>query len=541
MPLAGLPRRWSRALDRAAERSANAGGSASRRPGFGGLLAGGMAIVWLLYLLGPIHQAWVHGHHLRAVLAGVCVVGYGTLIATTLAAYRGPDWEDGVDPPAPGRGAWIRLAAMTVLFAAVLALLGSAAVPSVLYLAVVAILVLPLRQSGIIAGLVAVLAAGLALVPGWRLGGGTIFLALVPPVIWLGREVGTRGRRLRELTRRQQAELAIVAERNRVARDVHDILGHSLTVITVKSELAQRLLDIDPERARVELADVERLAREALAGVRDTVGGLREVSLAGELANARTALHAAGIAADLPDTDVPGDRGVVLGWVLREAVTNVVRHSRARHCYVRVTPSAIDIVDDGQGLAVGARFGSGLSGLRERVCAAGGAFTLTTPPGGGLRLAVSFEDGGSSAREDRCAAGHDATHSGGTRENGGAAGGTIVPSPAAGTGAVVAGDEARRSAVTRAQQAVAGADDVDATAGRAQQAVAGAEDVDATAGRAQQAVAGAEDVDATAGRAQEAVAGAEDVDATAGRAEKGVAGDDGVRRARTSEERTDAG
>ncbi|WP_231386917.1 sensor histidine kinase [Nocardia sp. BMG111209] len=391
-PTSGLPRRLSRALDRAAARSANAGGPAARRPGFGGMLAGGMAIVWLLYLIGPIQQAWVHGHVLRAILACACVIGYGTLIATTLSAYRGPDWEDGFDPPAPGRGAWIRLAAMAVLFAAESVLLGAAAVPSVLYLAVVAIFVLPLRQSGIVAGLVAVLVIVFALIPGWRFGGASVVLALIPPVIWLGREIGTRGRRLRELTRRQQAELAIVAERNRVARDVHDILGHSLTVITVKSELAQRLLDIDPERARTELADVERLAREALAGVRETVGGLREVSLAGELANARTALHAAGITADLPDIDVPGDRGIVLGWVLREAVTNVVRHSRARHCRVRATPSYIEIVDDGKGLDPDASFGSGLRGLRERVRAAGGTFALTTPPDGGLHLAVGFDE-----------------------------------------------------------------------------------------------------------------------------------------------------
>jgi two-component system sensor histidine kinase DesK len=136
---------------------------------------------------------------------------------------------------------------------------------------------------------------------------------------------------------------------------------------------------------------VERLAREALAGVRDTVGGLRELSLPAELGNARTALHAAGIRADLPaGDDLPVEHSVVFGWVLREAVTNVVRHSGARHCAVRVTPSSIEIADDGTGLAADAEFGAGLSGLRERVRSAGGTLVLSANPGGGLRVGVTF-------------------------------------------------------------------------------------------------------------------------------------------------------
>jgi two-component system sensor histidine kinase DesK len=193
---------------------------------------------------------------------------------------------------------------------------------------------------------------------------------------------------LEEVGRRQRAELAIVEERNRVARDVHDILGHSLTVITVKTELAQRLIDVDLERARAEMADIERLAREALAGVRDTVGGLREVSLLGELANARTALAAADVDANLPDGSTLPDtpHAELFGWVLREAVTNVVRHSAARHCAVTVTDTTVEVVDDGRGLPADAASGSGLSGLRERVRAAGGTMTLSSPEGGGLRV-----------------------------------------------------------------------------------------------------------------------------------------------------------
>jgi two-component system sensor histidine kinase DesK len=228
-------------------------------------------------------------------------------------------------------------------------------------------------------------------VPQWHPSFLTYLLAFVPILFWSMREVGIRRRVNVELQRRQRAEMAIVQDRNRVARDVHDILGHSLTVITVKTELALRLIDLDTERAKAEMADVERLAREALAGVRDTVGGLREVSLAGELANVRTALGAAGIEAELPEGDFAG-YPTILGWVLREAVTNVVRHSAASRCTVRVGPSHIEVTDDGTGLRQGAEFGSGLNGLRERVRAEGGALTLAAAPGGGLRVSAEFPE-----------------------------------------------------------------------------------------------------------------------------------------------------
>src|SRR4029077_2617443 len=126
----------------------------------------------------------------------------------------------------------------------------------------------------------------------------------------------------------ENASLAVENERTRFARDLHDILGHSLTVITVKAELANRLLDVDHERARAELADLERLSRDALADVRRAVDGYRELTLPGELSRARTALSAAEIAADLPNStdDVPTDRRELFAWTVREGITNVIRH-----------------------------------------------------------------------------------------------------------------------------------------------------------------------------------------------------------------------
>ncbi|ADP84843.1 sensor histidine kinase [Pseudofrankia inefficax] len=192
---------------------------------------------------------------------------------------------------------------------------------------------------------------------------------------------------------RQEIErLAQEQERLRISRDLHDLLGHALTTITVKAELASRLATRDPERAAAEMAEVAALGREGLADVRATVAGYRSVSLVTELATAREVLSAAGIRAELPAAveDVPVELRELFGWVLREAVTNVVRHSGASSVRVLVTKRSIEIVDDGTGgpagdgepahsrwrpgatTRPGAGGGNGLVGLAERVAAAGG-------------------------------------------------------------------------------------------------------------------------------------------------------------------------
>lgn len=218
-----------------------------------------------------------------------------------------------------------------------------------------------------------------------------------------------------EATRKDLAVAAVAAERDRMARDMHDILGHSLTVVAVKAELAGRLLEADPARAARELADIEDLARGALADVRATVAGYRGVNVVAELAQARGALASAGIAAELPGSvdEVPAAHRELFGWVVREGVTNVVRHSRAAHCRITLTADGVQVDDDGvwrpalavpAGTSGGGRAssggpgdpavphwsgqGTGLDGLAERVRQAGG--TLSTGPSdlGGFRLKV---------------------------------------------------------------------------------------------------------------------------------------------------------
>ncbi|THV23574.1 sensor histidine kinase [Glycomyces paridis] len=184
------------------------------------------------------------------------------------------------------------------------------------------------------------------------------------------------------------AALAVDAERERLARDLHDILGHSLTTITVKAGAARRLLETGRGEARAieEIRDVEALSRSALADVRATVSEYRTVTLAGELAGARAALRAADIDADLPRAvdDVAPALHAVFGYVVREAVTNAIRHSQAATVTIRLGPDWITVTDDGRGGARGA--GTGLRGLAERLAAAGGTLDAGPAPGGGFTV-----------------------------------------------------------------------------------------------------------------------------------------------------------
>ncbi|WP_324276885.1 sensor histidine kinase [Blastococcus brunescens] len=195
-----------------------------------------------------------------------------------------------------------------------------------------------------------------------------------------------------ELTqaREELARSAVAEERMRFARDLHDLLGHSLSLIALKSELAGRLAERDPARARQEMADVEDAARRALAEVREAVSGYRQVSLAQALVEARSALSAAGIGlrAPAPVDPLPGALDAVLGWVVREATTNVLRHSGAHSVAVDLDVSddqvTLAVTDDGRG-GTGPR-GAGLSGLQERVEAIGGRLEAGPADGRGFRL-----------------------------------------------------------------------------------------------------------------------------------------------------------
>lgn len=194
-------------------------------------------------------------------------------------------------------------------------------------------------------------------------------------------------RRLREANT-TIATVSKVAERERIARDMHDVLGHTLSVVVLKAELAGRLLEADPERAGAEIRDVEQLARDALRDVRAAISGYRDRGLQAELANARLAFEAAAIELheDLDTDGLDHDTEQVLAFVLREAVTNVLRHSEASRCTIAIRRSGeaveLSVADNGRGGRL--LEGQGLSGMRERLAAVDGQLELRTA--GGLQL-----------------------------------------------------------------------------------------------------------------------------------------------------------
>lgn len=194
------------------------------------------------------------------------------------------------------------------------------------------------------------------------------------------------------LAHEEVEHLAKVAERERIARDMHDVLGHTLSVIVLKAQLAERLITRDPERASTEIKDLEAIARKALGEVREAIRGYRSEGLLAELERTQRTLDAAGIRFECNSTppQISAARETVLSLVLREAVTNIVRHARAARCKVIFSTAGdyhqLLIEDDGCGGVF--KEGNGLRGMRERIEAMGG--TLTIDSKNGTRLTVNL-------------------------------------------------------------------------------------------------------------------------------------------------------
>ena len=204
------------------------------------------------------------------------------------------------------------------------------------------------------------------------------------------------------LAHEELEHLAKVAERERIARDLHDVLGHTLSLITLKSELARKLVDRDLERAKQEMQDVETASRAALADVREAIRGYRSDGIFAELARARAALETAGVSVECDTDPVPlsAAQESVLALALREAVTNVVRHAEARRCNVILKQSdalcTLEVVDDGRGAA--GPEGNGLRGMRERLEALGGSLRLLSSNGTRLIIDLPLASAASALR-----------------------------------------------------------------------------------------------------------------------------------------------
>lgn len=189
---------------------------------------------------------------------------------------------------------------------------------------------------------------------------------------------------------RLEQENLVIKERDKMARDVHDLIGHSLTLVALKAQVAQRLIDVDPDRAKAELSEIREITAEALEGVRSTVSEARVRSLRVELESVDDALGTSGI-----EVRVTGDQALVparvrdaAAWILREAATNILRHSGATSCLIEVGRDRFIVSDDGPGGDV--TEGSGISGMRKRAHSVGAKVVVSSAAGTGTKVVMTW-------------------------------------------------------------------------------------------------------------------------------------------------------
>lgn len=369
--------------------------------------------IWLLFLFSPLSAYYSQPHGIGAAIGtGVLFLGFAT------AYVLGHAWPS--DQSTTLRNAW-PLALLTVLAVALAAVIGAESFPG-LCIFLASVVGNRFRgKAGLRITLALTAAAAIAVVSIHDYG--ELLYAVLIVFVWWGvfgmRHILRVNTELRD-AREEVADLRVTAERERVARDVHDVLGHSLTVISIKAQVVERLLEPtdeaasrDPrlEKARGEIAEIEALTRNALADVRATVGGIRAPGLASTLGEARAALDTADIALVVvgSSADVE-DRATerLFAWVLREAVTNIIRHSEATECRVRIEPGSITIYDDGRGVPPSEHRcdGNGLRGIAERAHGAGADVDVRqknpgrSRPGTVLRVALRGADSARPATED---------------------------------------------------------------------------------------------------------------------------------------------
>jgi two-component system sensor histidine kinase DesK len=362
--------------------------------------------VWLVYLGPAFKQAAQSGYSdLRAALGLALLIAYILLYLWLMSqTWRGARDAGEVWPAPPTRARYAQFGALIAIAVLCTLVVGIQGGGTLVFLSPVAVAVLPGRYAmlGVLGAVVAVVIAEVAYQDTLGSIAGSAFAAFMAGLITFG------VRRMRivmyqlEIARHDSQALAAAQERVRIARDLHDLLGHSLTVISVKSQLAAKLLERgETDRAAAELREVEAVSRSAMTEVREAVSGYRARSLAAELAAAEATLDGAGIETSVkrPAEQVPADGEEALGFVVREGVTNVLRHSRAAHCTISVrhSPAAVvlELQDDGQGTgrvfsevdpAVDGADGHGLRGLAERLAAVGGTLSAGDGLQGGFVL-----------------------------------------------------------------------------------------------------------------------------------------------------------
>jgi len=345
-----------------------------------------MALIWLVFLIYPV-VALVRSES----ATGWIVVGWvalGLFIALyVVGAVRGMRSDGRIGSPV-GPGPWLFYAGLIVCALLSVPAEGGAALSFLPFIMSFAAFGLTRTWHWITSSASLIIAALFVfLAPG---GIGFVTVLIIIALLAVMNTVSTSLIRRSAEAEQLGLELATSEGREAVARDVHDLIGHSLTVVGLKSQLARRLIDSDPERAKAELADIESLTAEAIAGVRATVSGARTVTLDEQLAASGDALRAAGVelAVDGDPAALSPAQALTATWILREATTNVLRHAEASRVRVRVAAGHLSVADDGRGR--GDREGNGVRGMRERAAASGAQFRLDDEPAGGTVVEVTW-------------------------------------------------------------------------------------------------------------------------------------------------------
>lgn len=345
-----------------------------------------LAAVWVVFLAFPVVSIAESGLAAPAQVTGYLLVA--AFAAVYLGAFHAFSSELGVSATGHRR-ARVPFALLLLIAAASVPILGRDAVSFGPFIISYAAYLLSTRTMWI-ANVVVLTITVAVVVPGNKISNYIFLLGLIGAMIVVN-AVNTALIRHSISADQLRMDYALLEAQDRMARDVHDVLGHSLTAVGLKAELAERLLDSDPEAARAELVHIRLLTAEALESIRATVGGLRSTTLAEELATMRAALDDAHIKTVLvgnPQTLDPM-RSTALSWILREAVTNVLRHAHATTCWIRLTDSSLSIDDDGDSLGA-SRPGHGIRGMRERARLAGADCGVGPSEFGGTRVAVHW-------------------------------------------------------------------------------------------------------------------------------------------------------
>ncbi|MER5395170.1 sensor histidine kinase [Streptomyces sp. NPDC002599] len=336
-------------------------------------------VIWLVFLGSPVHDLASGAHTPAATAAGwVGLAAFVAVYLTLVFRHMGKAFTGTL-------AVTLMVLALGALAVVLCLTLGAPWLGLFVYVSVACGTTLPVRVSYWTIPLTAVVMLLVGLHGGEEDARNLVLLVVLIGFAMTGvRQLVRTTIELRK-ARATVAQLAANEERLRLARDLHDLLGHSLSLITLKSELAGRMLPDHPDKAAQQVADIEQVSRQALVDVREAVTGYRRPRLAGELAGAQVALTAADVVADLPAEPaldgVPEETESALAWALREAVTNVVRHSGARRCTVELVRRQtldgpvleLSVEDDGSGGSSATAPGNGLTGLTERLEKAGGS------------------------------------------------------------------------------------------------------------------------------------------------------------------------